>query len=108
METMERIKSLNRYQKGILIFMIAMALVFAVVYPFTISKVGFEYKDTIFVPSYEKDSTVYSGKIHGRQAHFTVSEDKTIIFQYGDKTYILIQQKKTLPLFQKTQKCQKI
>ena len=26
-ETMEKIKSLNRYQKGVLIFMIAMALV---------------------------------------------------------------------------------
>ncbi len=84
---MERIKSLNCYQKGILIFMIAMALVFAVVYPLTISKVGFEYKDAIFVPSHEKGSTVYSGKIQGQQAHFTVSEDKTIVFQYGDKTY---------------------
>ena len=41
--TMEKIKSLNRYQKSVLIFMIAMALVFAVVYPMTISQVGFEY-----------------------------------------------------------------
>lgn len=48
---MEKIKSLNSYQKGILIFMIAMVLVFAIVYPKTISKVGFDYKDTIFVPS---------------------------------------------------------
>ena len=29
---MEKIKSLNRYQKGVLIFMIAMALVFALIY----------------------------------------------------------------------------
>ena len=29
---MEKIKSLNRYQKGVLIFMIAMALVFSVIY----------------------------------------------------------------------------
>ena len=42
-------KSLNRYQKGVLIFMIAMALAF--------------------------------------QAHFMVSKDKTVVFQYGDKTY---------------------
>ena len=84
---MEKIKSLNPYQKGVLIFMITMAFVFAVVYPMTISQVGFEYKDSILVPSQENGSTVYSGKIQGQQAHFTVSEDKTIVFQYGDKTY---------------------
>lgn len=63
---MEKINSLNRYQKGVLIFMIAMALVFAVIYPMTISQ---------------------AGKIQGKQAHFTVSKDKTVVFQYGDKTY---------------------
>lgn len=84
---MEKIKSLNRYQKGVLIFMIIMTLIFAVVYPMTISKVGFEYKDTILVQSQENGSTVYSGKIKGQQAQFTVSEDKTVVFQYGDKTY---------------------
>ena len=84
---MGKIKSLNCYQKGILIFMITMTLVFAVIYPMTISQVGFEYKDTILVPSQENGSTVYSGKIQGQQAHFMVSEDKTIVFQYGDKTY---------------------
>ena len=67
--------------------MITMALVFAVVYPMTISRVGFEYKDTILVPSQEKGGTVYSGKIQGKQVHFMVSEDKTIVFQCGDKTY---------------------
>ncbi len=58
---MEKIKSLNCYQKGVLIFMITMALVFAVVYPMKISQVGFEYEDTILVPSQENGSTVYSG-----------------------------------------------
>lgn len=38
---MERIKELNRYQKGVLIVMILMALVFAVIYPKTILRVGF-------------------------------------------------------------------
>ena len=60
---MEKIKSLNRYQKGVIIFMIAMALVFAVIYPMTISQVGFEYKNTILVPSQEEGTPVYSGKI---------------------------------------------
>lgn len=105
---MEKIKSLNRYQKGVLIFMIAMALVFALIYPMTISQVGFEYKNTILVPSQEDGSTVYSGKIQGKQAHFTVSKDKTVVFQYGDKTYTLIQQKKSLQLFRGTKKWQNL
>lgn len=84
---MERIKRLNRYQKSVLLFMVAMALVFAVVYSMTISRVGFKYKNTILVQSRENGSTMYSGKIKGQQAQFTVSEDKTVVFQYGDKTY---------------------
>lgn len=84
---MERIKSLNRYQKGILIVMTAMVILFSVIYSVTISRVGFEYADTILVPGRENESTVYSGKIKGQQACFSISENKTVIFQYGDKTY---------------------
>lgn len=84
---MEKIKSLNSYQKGVLLFMLAMTLVFSVIYPMTISRVGFAYKDTILVPRQENGSTVYSGKIQGKQAHFTVSTDKTVVFQHGDTTY---------------------
>ena len=64
-----------------------MMLVFAVLYPVTISRVGFQYKGTILVPSQENGNTVYSGKIQGKQAHFTVSEDKSVVFQYGKKIY---------------------
>ena len=84
---MDRIKSLNHYQRCILILMIAMVLIFAVVYSVTIRRVGFEYKDTILLPSQENGSTVYSGKIQGRQARFTVAADKTVVFRYGNKTY---------------------
>lgn len=84
---MDRIKSLNLYQKCVLILMVAMALIFAAIYLVTIQRVGFEYKDTILVPSQENGSTVYSGKIQGKQTHFTVSEDKTVVFQYDNKTY---------------------
>lgn len=84
---MEKIKRLNCYQKGVLIFMIAMAFVFSLVYSIKISKVGFEYKDTILVPSQENNSTIYSGKIQGQQAYFAVSQDNAVVFQYGDKTY---------------------
>ncbi len=84
---MERIKALDRYQKVVLIFITAMVLVFTVVYSTTIARVGFSYKDEILVPSQENGTTVYSGKIKGKQARFTVFADKTVEFQYSDKTY---------------------
>jgi len=84
---MEKIRSLNGCQKGILVCLIAMTLVFAVIYSVTVSQVGFEYKGAILIPGQENGSTVYSGKIQGQQANFTVSEDKTVVFQYGEKTY---------------------
>lgn len=85
-ETMEKIKSLNGYQKAILIFMIAMALIFAVIYPKTISRVGYRYNDAILVPAQENGNIVYSGKIQGKQAEFIVSNN-TVAFNYGDKSY---------------------
>lgn len=84
---MERIRSLNSYQKGILVFMTAMALIFAAIYHETISRVGFRYNDAILVPTEENGNTVYSGKINGEQAQFIVSDDNTVVFNYGDKTY---------------------
>lgn len=67
--------------------MIVMAITFWGLYSMTTSRVGFEYKGTILVPSLENGNTVYSGKIKGQQARFTVSEDKTVVFQHGDKTF---------------------
>ncbi len=84
---MERIKSLGWYQKGILLLMAAMALVFTVLYPMTIAREGFAYKNAILSPKQENGNTVYSGKIKGKQASFTVSPDKRVEFQYGDQIY---------------------
>lgn len=84
---MERIKNLGRYQKAILLLMIVMILAFAVLYSVTVSRVGFEYKNSILIPNQENGNTIYSGKVQGRQASFTVYADKTVEFQYGDKIY---------------------
>ena len=84
---MKRIKELNSYQKGLLIFMIAMTLLFAIVYPITISKVGYRYNDAILVPTQEKGKISYTGKIQGKRAQFIVSEGKSVEFWYGDKHY---------------------
>lgn len=84
---MDRIKRLERYQKGILILLAAMMLVFTAVYAVTIGREGFAYKGAILVPSKENGNTLYSGKINGRQACFTVYADKTVEFQYGEKAF---------------------
>lgn len=84
---MERIKSLNRYQKCILILMLVMTITFGVLYSVTTSRVGFAYQGAILVVSQENGNTIYSGKINWEPACFTVSADKTVVFQYGEKTY---------------------
>ena len=84
---MGRIKALNGYQKGLLVIMAAMMLLFSIIYPITISKDGFRYKDAILVPTKENRKTIYTGKIQGKQAQFIVSEDMSVEFQYGDKSY---------------------
>ena len=84
---MQRIKNLNGYQKGLLLLMLAMALVFAVVYHGTVSRVGILYQDTIFVPEEEGGVSVYSGKVRGTQTSFTVSPEGSVTCQVGARTY---------------------
>ena len=84
---MERIRSLGRYQKGILILMAAMILLFTVLYPIVLSREGFLYRDALLIPSEEGGNTVYAGKIEGQPASFTLYDDRSVQFQYGDATY---------------------
>ena len=69
-----KFKSLDRYQKGVMLAMAAMIVVFAALYAYTIGRVGYEYRDGILVPSEENGATVYSGRVHGRRAEFTTRE----------------------------------
>ena len=84
---MERIRSLGRYQKGILILMAAMVLLFTALYPIVLSREGFLYRDALLIPSEEGGNTVYAGKIEGQPASFTLYDDRSVQFQYGDATY---------------------
>lgn len=84
---LDRIKELGRYQKILLLLMAVMILAFTVIYPIVTVRSGFLYEDTILVPAEEDGGTVYSGKIRGTAATFTVSADKTVIFQYGNTVY---------------------
>lgn len=83
---MERIRSLDRYQKIILLIMLAMALVFGVVYGVVTNRVGYLYMDAVLVPTQAGSATVYSGKIDGQRASFTVAAD-TVTFLRGDTIY---------------------
>ena len=84
---MERIKELNRYQLGILILLVAMIIVFGVIYSVVSSRVGFLYMDEILLPSQESGNTVYSGVIRGWECSFVVTPEKEVTFRCGHKVY---------------------
>lgn len=84
---MERIRKLDWYQKGILLLLIAMILVFGVIYSVVSSRVGYLYNDVILQPSEVNGCTIYSGTIQGQDCAFIVTSDKTVTFQCGEKTY---------------------
>lgn len=84
---MKRIKSLEKFQKIILIIMFAMSLIYAVIYYRTITSIGYEYNDEILIPMVEEGKTTYSGEINGEKTQFIVSNENTVVLNYGDKTY---------------------
>ena len=84
---MARIRELNLYQKGLLILLAAMVVIFGVVYSVFSSKVGYLYMDKVFLPSEENGSIVYSSTIKGEESRFIVTPKKEVIFQCGDKVY---------------------
>ena len=90
---MERIKSLGRYQKRVLIIITVMVLIFTVIYPITISRKGFAYKGAILIPNQENGNVTYSGKIKGEQAIFFVYLDKTSAL--ADKTFASVDKTST-------------
>lgn len=84
---MERIKNLNRYQKGILLLLAAMIVVFGVIYGVVSSREGFLYMDEILLPGEENGNVVYSGTIRGKESRFLVTPGKEVTFQHGDRVY---------------------
>ncbi len=84
---MERIRELGRYQKGILLLLIAMVLVFTIVYAIAFSKTGFVYEDAFLEKRTDSGNMVYTGYVNGKSLTYTVTEEKTLTCTYGDKTY---------------------
>ena len=83
---MQRIRALTPYQKIVLLILLMMALLFTILYPVTISREGLLYEDTILLPEATETGMVYSGRIDGEAASFTVSEGE-VTFRHGDKFY---------------------
>lgn len=84
---MDRIRELDLFQKTILILLALMLVVFSVLYPVVTSRKGFEYMGSLLLAESDGGSTVYSGKIDGQQATFTVTADRSVTFRYGSKLY---------------------
>ena len=83
----DRINNLKGYQKFFLIAAAVMALGFSVLYIITIRREGYAYNGSLLVLSREGENRIYSGDLEQRRAVFTVMPDKTLSFQYGEKTY---------------------
>lgn len=84
---MKRFKRLSGYQKGLLLLMTATVIVFAVLYPVTMSRSGYLWRNTILEYSgAEPGARVYSGRYRGETARFTV-RGGAVEFQYGDQSY---------------------
>lgn len=84
---MNKIKSLNPYQKIILALMAGMILVFTVIYALASQDDGYLYKGQLFLAEVSPLHTVYTGKIQGIPATFTHLQDNTLVFQHGEKRY---------------------
>ena len=54
----ERIRRLDRYQKGVMLVVAAMIIVFTVLYPVTILRVGFEYNDSTAANRYRNSGSL--------------------------------------------------
>jgi len=84
---MNRIRELNRYQKTILLILLAMLVVFGILYSWAASQKGYVYKEEVFLPSYENGKTIYSGRLYDSDCSFTVTHDKVVSFRCEDKFY---------------------
>ena len=80
---MKRFKQLSVLQKAILIGICAMALVFCVLYPVTLARVGYAFRGAILTPAQTDAGTVYSGRVHGEAVSFTVDASGAATYTGG-------------------------
>lgn len=76
----------DRLKKILPIILIVIVAVFSVLYFFIGRQYGVEYQDTLYFPGSEGDTTVYSAKVDGQPASFTIEKD-TVTYRWGDTVY---------------------
>lgn len=76
----------DRLKKILPIVLIVIVAVFSVLYFFIGRQYGVEYQDALYFPATEGDTTVYSAKVDGQPASFTVQGD-TVTYRWGDTVY---------------------
>lgn len=76
----------DRLKKVLPILSLVIVVVFSVLYFFIGRQYGVAYQDALYFPSSEGDTTVYSAKVDGQPASFTVQGD-TVTYHWGDTVY---------------------
>ena len=76
----------DRLKKILPIVLIVIAAVFSVLYFFIGRQYGVEYQDALYFPATEGNTMVYSAKVDGQSASFTV-EGNTVTYRWGDTVY---------------------
>ena len=84
---MKRFREMEGLQKGIVIVLAAVFVVFSAIYIVAVNREGFVFRDGFLRLSEENGNSVYSGKAGGKQTVITVAPDKSMAFRIGEKTY---------------------
>lgn len=82
-----RFRSLEMFQKGIIILMAVMAVIFAVLTGSAVARKGMNFRDTILTKTEENGSTIYSGRRNSLNTSITIQPDSGIVYRYGEKQY---------------------
>lgn len=84
---MERIKNLGRFQKGVLVVLIAVVTIFTILYSIAFSKIGFVDGDAFLEKRMDGNDTVYTGTTDGYVLSYKITQENVVFCNYGDHTY---------------------
>ena len=84
---MERMKQLGRFQKGVLVVLIAVVTIFTILYSIAFSKIGFVDEDAFMEKRTDGENTVYTGNVNGYVLSYTITKDNAVYCHYGENTY---------------------
>ena len=89
---MRRLTELSTYQRVLLVLLLAMLVVFTVLYAVVSARVGYAYKGAILVPQEVEGGVVYTGRVKGEKVSISSSWDDPVTVQtvtvcHGQKTY---------------------